>query len=244
MPKAVEKEREKDKHREKHREKDREKEREKDKKRERKEIKEQYPEPTPEIREESQKSKKEVEEPVVDGLVDTGNSESKVRHQPTRDSVLAELDNVIAMIDGELIDLKENPDRSLRNGSSKFLRNVNKQLKSIRGHSARVMKKTKTSAPRESNGNSVFQRPVKISNELAQFAGWPEDTPRSRVEVTKYICDYIREHNLQNPENRRQIIPDPPLQKILGYNPKKDQEPLYYYSIQSCLKNQNHFIKE
>lgn len=227
MPKAVEKE---------------DKYKEKDRKSSRKEIDEKYSEPTPETRE-SRKSKKEVEEPVVD-LVDTGNSERKIRNQPTRDSVLAEFDNIIAMIEGELIDLKENPDRTIRSGNTKFLRNLNKELKSIRSHSARVMKKTKPVVPRESNGNSVFQKPVKISNELARFAGWPEDTPRSRVEVTKYICDYIREHNLQNPQDRRQIIPDPALQKLLGYNPKKDEEPLRYYSIQSCLKNQHHFIQD
>lgn len=218
---------------------------EKERKSSKREIKEQHLETAPLVKE-IRKSNKETEEAVIDGLVDTGSSQMKVRVQPSRDNVLAEFDNIVAMIEEELVELKENPEHFTRNNIAKFLRFLNKQVKSVKNQSSRVMKKTKSepAVPRSNSGNSGFHKPVKISNELARFAGWEENTPHSRVEVTKYICDYIREHNLQNPNDKRQIIPDPALQKLLGYNPKKDEEPLRYYSIQSCLKNQNHFLQE
>ena len=174
-------------------------------------------------------------------IIETIKCHTKV----TRESVLDQFNDLIGMIEKELLELKENPDRVVKNGNSKFLRNVNKQLKTIRGQSARIMKKTKSvpDEPNVSRTNTGFQKPVKISKELATFAGWPENSLHSRVEVTKYICEYIKEHNLQNPANKREIIPNPALQKLLGYD-DENKKGLPYYSIQSCLKNQNHFIKE
>jgi upstream activation factor subunit UAF30 len=103
------------------------------------------------------------------------------------------------------------------------------------------MKKKKKSG-RTNNKNSGFLKPVPISKEMAKFTGWNQDELRSRVEVTKYICDYISQHDLQNPEDRRQIRPDTRLQKLLGFNPKKSKEPLRYYSLQTHLKH--HFPKK
>ena len=38
----------------------------------------------------------------------------------------------------------------------------------------------------------------------------------SRTEATKLIWDYIKEHNLQNPSDKRQIVPDEALSLALG----------------------------
>jgi chromatin remodeling complex protein RSC6 len=82
-------------------------------------------------------------------------------------------------------------------------------------------------------------KPVKVSNDMAKFAGWDPVQLRSRIDATKYICQYIRDHNLQNPADRRQINPDEKLGKLLGYDAKKEK-PLTYYSIQQ--KIQQHFV--
>ena len=62
-------------------------------------------------------------------------------------------------------------------------------------------------------GGGGLARPVKPSNELAAITG-PDPLPRSQV-VSK-MWDYIRKNNLQNPENKREILADDKLRKIFG----------------------------
>ena len=122
-----------------------------------------------------------------------------------------------------------------------LLRKVVRQVNQVEKQSFRLVKTKKTV-----NKNKVisgFQKPTRISKELAKFTGWNDVDLHSRVEVTKFICDYIKTNNLQNPDDRRQIIPDAKLQKLLGYNPKKETEPLRYYSIQFHLNKMKHFPK-
>ena len=61
--------------------------------------------------------------------------------------------------------------------------------------------------------SNALSKPVQPSTELAQVVG-SEPLPRS--EVTKRIWAYIKEHNLQNPQNKREIIADSKLQPIFG----------------------------
>ena len=84
-------------------------------------------------------------------------------------------------------------------------------------------------------------KPVKISVEMAKFTGWDKDELKSRVDVTKYLCQYIRDNNLQNPKDKRQILTDSKLQKLLRFDPKKETEPLTYFRLQTQLKS--HFLK-
>ncbi|HEY0113866.1 MAG TPA: SWIB/MDM2 domain-containing protein [Allosphingosinicella sp.] len=58
-----------------------------------------------------------------------------------------------------------------------------------------------------------LQRPVKPSDDLAAITG-PDPLPRSQV-VSK-MWDHIRKNNLQNPENKREIVADDKLRKIFG----------------------------
>lgn len=61
--------------------------------------------------------------------------------------------------------------------------------------------------------SNALSKPVQPSKELSEIVG-SEPLPRS--EVTKRIWAYIKEHNLQNPENKREIIADSKLQPIFG----------------------------
>lgn len=86
--------------------------------------------------------------------------------------------------------------------------------------------------------NSGLQKPSKVSTEIAKFASWPKDELHSRVDVTKVICKYIKDHDLQNPENRREIRLDSKLKKLLKY----DKPIITYPHIQKYIGV--HFIKE
>ena len=73
---------------------------------------------------------------------------------------------------------------------------------------------TKTSKSKASEGKpNALQKPLQPSEELAAVVG---TNPLSRGEVVSKIWEYIRSHNLQNPENRREILADDRLRKVFG----------------------------
>ena len=52
-----------------------------------------------------------------------------------------------------------------------------------------------------------------ISSELSEVIG---TGPMPRTQVTKKLWDYIKKHKRQDPENKRNIIPDEKLTKVFG----------------------------
>ena len=125
-------------------------------------------------------------------------------------------------------------------GGVRFLKSVVKQIKGYNADVARVTKQ-KQKNKRTQNTNSGFLKPVKISSDMCEFTGWDESELKSRVEVTKFICDYIKENDLQKPGDRRVILADKKLSKLLNYDSKKDGD-LRYFDVQRYLKP--HFVKE
>jgi len=73
---------------------------------------------------------------------------------------------------------------------------------------------------------SGFAKPNKISDELCDFIGVPHGTEKSRTDITRYINNYVKEHNLNKPTNRRIILPDDKLRAIL--NVKNDEEVTFF----------------
>ena len=73
---------------------------------------------------------------------------------------------------------------------------------------------TKTSKSKASEGKpNALQKPLQPSEELAAVVG---ASPVPRGEVVSKIWKYIRANNLQNPENRREILADNKLRKVFG----------------------------
>lgn len=169
----------------------------------------------------------------------TEQKQPRSRQTPTKEGVTEGFDNIVTMIDNELQRIKETRE-PVPKGTTKFLRSIVQQIKALSKQANRVMKKKGPKTRKASNCG--FEKPVPISSELAKFCQWAPHELKSRVDVTKYICKYISDHNLQNPEDRRQIRPDNKLKKLLGYDPKHD-DVLRYYNIQTCLKQKNHFPK-
>lgn len=61
--------------------------------------------------------------------------------------------------------------------------------------------------------SSAFMKPMHISDELAVVVG---RGPMPRTEVAKKLWEYIKKHKLQDPKNKRNIIPDSNLAKVFG----------------------------
>lgn len=87
---------------------------------------------------------------------------------------------------------------------------------------------------------SGFAKPSLISEELCKFLNKPSGTKMARTDVTKEVNSYIKQNSLQNPENKKKIVPDETLRKLLKI--QKDDNSLTYFSMQKYLKV--HFPKE
>lgn len=105
------------------------------------------------------------------------------------------------------------------------------------------------SNPRKPSG---FASPVIVSDDLyaflAQF-GVKNTDPIARTDVTRYITSYIKEHDLQNPEHRREIVPDAALDKLFGpamepKDPNDENSPLVYTYLKLQKYLSAHFPKK
>src|SRR5215211_480990 len=85
--------------------------------------------------------------------------------------------------------------------------------------SARKSTPAKTaSAEKGSSGkkvNPALMRPLQPSKELAAVVG---SSPLPRPEVVSKVWDYIKKNNLQDPQNKREIMADEKLQAVFGKN--------------------------
>ena len=60
---------------------------------------------------------------------------------------------------------------------------------------------------------NALQQPLQPSKELAAIVG---SSPLPRGEVVSKMWEYIKKNNLQNPENKREIVADDTLRKVFG----------------------------
>ncbi|MDY7577510.1 SWIB/MDM2 domain-containing protein [Herbaspirillum sp. RTI4] len=74
-----------------------------------------------------------------------------------------------------------------------------------------AVKKPAAAKPAARTPNAAFMKPLTPSAALAEVVG---AAPLPRTEVTKKVWEYIKKHNLQNPENKRNIDADAKLLAI------------------------------
>jgi chromatin remodeling complex protein RSC6 len=70
-----------------------------------------------------------------------------------------------------------------------------------------------TEAKAAKKPNPALMKPLQPSKELAAVVG---SSPLPRTEVVSKVWDYIKANNLQNPENKREILADAKLQAVFG----------------------------
>jgi chromatin remodeling complex protein RSC6 len=61
--------------------------------------------------------------------------------------------------------------------------------------------------------NPALMKPLQPSKELAAVVG---SSPLPRTEVVSKVWEYIKANNLQNPENKREILADDKLRAVVG----------------------------
>jgi chromatin remodeling complex protein RSC6 len=80
---------------------------------------------------------------------------------------------------------------------------------------------------------SGFAMPAPISEELANFLGLPIGSELARTEVTSKVIAYVKDFNLQNPEKKKEIIPDEKLNKLLS---PAEGDIITFFNLQTHLK--------
>jgi chromatin remodeling complex protein RSC6 len=99
---------------------------------------------------------------------------------------------------------------------------------------SKVIEKVQKKRENARKSPSGFAKPNKISDELCDFLGVPHGTEKSRTDVTRFINAYVKEHNLNNPTNRRVILPDAKLKSILNI---KDGEEVTFFILQRLISH-------
>ena len=99
----------------------------------------------------------------------------------------------------------------------------------------KLNKKKKRSGNRAPGG---FTKPTLLSDNMCKFLGEPSGTEKPRIYVTKFLHEYVKEHKLQNPENKREIVADDKLRELLHLT---NNDKLTYFNLQRFMKV--HFMK-
>lgn len=181
-----------------------------------------------------------VEEPTVQETVveETAQevSEGETMKQRFEKLIKSKLD-LMAELKKEVQELRKmqrDHEHALKDASKK-----SKKKKSVRDDSN----------PRKPSG---FASPVVVSDDLyaflAQF-GVKKGDPIARTDVTKHITSYIKEKDLQNPEYRREILPDAALKKLFGEpqerkDPNDENSPLVFTYLRLQKYLSPHFPKK
>jgi chromatin remodeling complex protein RSC6 len=85
---------------------------------------------------------------------------------------------------------------------------------------------------------SGFAKPTQLSPELAAFLGLAAGEMKARTEVTRMLNEYIKKNNLQDAKDKRQIVPDAAMKKLMRL---KEGDALTYFNLQTHIKH--HFVK-
>lgn len=149
--------------------------------------------------------------------------------------------------------------KSKQNLMNDLKREIQELRKMQRDHEHAVKEASKKSKKKKSQSDdstprkpSGFASPVVVSDDLYSFLGQfgvKKGDPIARTDVTRHITNYIKEKDLQNPEHRREIVPDAALKKLFGpaiepKDPNDANSPLVYTYLKLQRYLSPHFPKK
>jgi chromatin remodeling complex protein RSC6 len=115
-----------------------------------------------------------------------------------------------------------------------------KRVKQFKSDIVKILKLRNLTEKKERDiSNSGFMKPVGVSEPMRAFLELKPEELTRRLDITKRLCEYIKVNDLQDPRDRRNIVPDKVLRDLL--NMTESEPHLTYYSIQQKLKD--HIIK-
>ena len=127
---------------------------------------------------------------------------------------------------------------ALKTLEAEIVGDLRRLQKTVTRHLKEVTKKNKRRTKvdpedKQKRAPSGFAKPTIISDELCEFLGKDHGSEMARTEVTKELTKYIKQYNLQDEKDRRKILPDPKLKKLLYI---QDGQEVTYFNLQKYMK--------
>jgi chromatin remodeling complex protein RSC6 len=182
---------------------------------------------------EHQVEKEEKEEKVVEPT-----PKPEVEDVPTDNtSEATSEDSPVTYKDAESSDLVKEQLEALSDSLKGSVTGLRESLKNLKGLSSLVQKRIRflernqKKKRKQTDASGGFNKPIEVSKKLLKWLNKPEDTLISRVEVNRHMFDYIKSHGLEEEKDRRWIVPDDSLSKLLGVDDR-----FHYFRLQTYLK--------
>ena len=162
---------------------------------------------------------------TLDAKVEPVKQEQEQESEPAVDPMTRQLNNM-----AELLETLGRTSKSLTVEMKALAKDVQKLRVS---KTKKVKRVVDPDAPRKMG---ALEKPVPISEELSDFLGLEKGELYSRQIITKTINKYVKDNELQNPENRRYILLESEAGLKLKALLRDPDQPLTFFNIQRYLK--------
>ena len=112
---------------------------------------------------------------------------------------------------------------------------LQQKIKGLERYMKQERKKAKSLEPKQPRKKpSGFAIPVAVTDELCEFMKKDHGSKVARTDVTKYMVKYVKDNKLEDPENRRVILPDERLGQVLSAEPGDE---ITYFNLQRFVNH-------
>jgi chromatin remodeling complex protein RSC6 len=164
--------------------------------------------------------------PVVTAPVDTPNASTEAHVEQSLEDQFKALTTALDGFQQQV--------RSVRQAVNALYKKAQSDVK-VAGKGSRHRRRQQPNADGElpKKAPSGIVKPTLVSEEMCKFMGKPAGSMVARTEVTKFITEYIKNNNLQNPAQKRNILPNDALRSLLKVPTNED---LTYFNLQKYMK--------
>lgn len=162
------------------------------------------------------------------------STETETVQTPVETDVEVVVDPMVRQLStmAELLDTLAKTSKSLTAEMKALTKDVNK----LRVSKAGGKKQKRVVNPDTPRKLGALEKPVPISEELAEFLGLTKGEMYSRQQITQGVNKFVKDNDLQNPENRRYILLESEAGLKLKALLREPDQPLTFFNIQRYLK--------
>lgn len=162
------------------------------------------------------------------------STETETVQTPVETEVEVVVDPMVRQLStmAELLDTLAKTSKSLTTEMKALTKDVNK----LRVSKAGGKKQKRVVNPDTPRKLGALEKPVPISEELTEFLGLSKGEMYSRQQITQSVNKFVKDNDLQNPENRRYILLESEAGLKLKSLLRDPDQPLTFFNIQRYLK--------